>query len=69
MTALSKLPGYAASGSLSFTPPSSGGASTVRMRAEFVAVDLNDDGDSTDVDEGFLSRVPGEPRPGGLASR
>lgn len=54
ITALSKLPGYATSGSLNFTPPSSGGATTVRMRAEFVAVDLNNDGDSTDVDEGFM---------------
>lgn len=54
ITALSKLPGYASSGSLSFTPPTTGGATTVRMRAEFVAVDLNNDGDSTDVDEGFV---------------
>lgn len=54
ITALSKLPGYAASGSLSFAPPTSGGATTVRMRVEFVAVDLNNDGDSTDVNEGFL---------------
>jgi hypothetical protein len=54
VTTLSKLPGYASSGSLSFAPPSNGGASTVRMRAEFVAVDLNNDGDSTDVDEGFV---------------
>lgn len=54
ITALSKLPGYASAGALSFTPPTSGNASTVRMRAEFVAVDLNNDGDSTDVDEGFV---------------
>ena len=54
ITALSKLPGYATSGQLSFTPPTNLGATTVRMRAEFVAVDLNNDGDSTDVDEGFL---------------
>jgi hypothetical protein len=54
ITALSKLPGYASSGQLSFAPPTTGGATTVRMRVEFVAVDLNADGDSTDVDEGFL---------------
>lgn len=54
ITALTKLPGYASAGSFYFTPPSTGGASTVRMRIEFVAVDLNADGDSTDVDEGFF---------------
>ncbi len=53
-TTLAKLPGYAGAGNLSFAPPTSGGATTVRMRAEFVAVDLNGDGDSTDVDEGFV---------------
>lgn len=54
ITALTKLPGYASAGGLNFTPPTTGGATTVRMRVEFVAVDLNADGDSTDVDEGFL---------------
>lgn len=54
ITALSKLPGYAASGNFSFTPPSNGGAQAVRMRAEFVAVDLNGDGDNMDPDEGFV---------------
>jgi hypothetical protein len=54
VTSLSKLPGYASAGSLNFVAPSSGGPSTVRMRLEFVAVDLNNDGDSTDVDEGFV---------------
>lgn len=51
---LSKLAGYAALGNLSFNAPSSGDETTVRMRIEFVAVDLNGDGDSTDVDEGFF---------------
>ena len=53
-TKLAKLNGYAASGSMSFTAPTSGVPSTARMRIEFVAVDLNGDGDSTDVDEGFI---------------
>jgi hypothetical protein len=54
VTALSKLAGYATSGSFNFNAPTSGGQTTVRMRIEFLAVDLNSDGDSTDVDEGFL---------------
>lgn len=54
VTTLAKLPGYAAAGNLSFAPPTTGAASGVRMRVEFVAVDLNNDGDSTDVDEGFI---------------
>jgi hypothetical protein len=54
ITALSKLPNYAAAGNLSFTAPTTGNETTVRMRLEFVAVDLNNDGDSTDVDEGFV---------------
>lgn len=54
ITALAKLPGYATAGLLNFTAPTSGDASTVRMRVEFVATDLNADGDSTDANEGFV---------------
>lgn len=54
VTTLAKLPGYASAGHLSFTAPTTGNESTVRMRLEFVATDLNNDGDSTDVDEGFV---------------
>ncbi len=54
ITSLSKLPGYASAGSLNFASPTTGGASTILLRLEFVAVDLNMDGDSTDVDEGFV---------------
>ena len=53
-TKLAKLAGYATLGNMSYVAPSSGDESTVRMRIEFVAVDLNGDGDSTDVDEGFF---------------
>ena len=53
-TKLAKLAGYAALGNMSFTAPNNGNESNVRMRIEFVAVDLNGDGDSTDVDEGFF---------------
>jgi hypothetical protein len=53
-TDLSKLQGYAASGNLAFVAPEAGDETTVRMRLEFVAIDLNADGDSTDADEGFL---------------
>jgi hypothetical protein len=51
---LANLGGYATAGGFNFTAPTSGGASGVRMRIEFVAADLNGDGDSTDVDEGFV---------------
>ena len=51
---LSYLPGYAASGNLSFVAQTTGGASTVTTRIEFVGVDLNGDGAITGVDEGFL---------------
>lgn len=55
---LSFMPTYAAGASLSFTP-----TTNASMRLEFAAVDANGDGDSTDVDEGFVrvyeSRVTG----------
>ena len=54
LTTLSKLAGYAATAGLSLAPPSTGDETLVRMRLEFVAVDLNGDGDSTDTDEGFF---------------
>jgi hypothetical protein len=54
-TTLSKLSGYAAGGFTNFAAPSSGNESTVRLRLEFVAVDLGTGGtDSTGVDEGFV---------------
>jgi len=49
-----KLQGLAAAAGFAFSAPTSGDETTVRMRIEFVAVDLNGDGDSTDVDEGFF---------------
>lgn len=52
--ALSSLQGYAAAGNFSFNAPTNGDETSVRMRIEFVAIDLNADGDSTDQDEGFL---------------
>ena len=53
---LDRLPGYAASGHLGFDAPNNGSETSVRMRLEFVAVDLSQpaDGDSTDADEGFV---------------
>lgn len=54
-TKLAALPGYAAAGNFSLSPSTSGDASNVRMRIEFVAVDLGTTGiDSTGVDEGFV---------------
>lgn len=51
---LANLPGLAASGSLAFTPPTNGDETTTSMRLEFVPVDLNGNGDVSDVDEGFV---------------
>lgn len=51
---LSFLPGYAASGNLSFNAGNSGAANAVTTRIEFVAVDLDGDGATTGTDEGFL---------------
>ena len=53
-TTLTKLAGYASAGFMNFTAPSNGGASSVRARLEFVAVDLGGPTDSTGVDEGFI---------------
>lgn len=50
----SKLLGLATPAGFAFTAPTAGDEITVRMRIEFVAVDLNADGDSTDADEGFF---------------
>ncbi|MGZ8413331.1 MAG: hypothetical protein ACXWZS_05980 [Gemmatirosa sp.] len=53
---LDRLPGYAASGGFSYNAPNNGSETAVRMRLEFVALDLSQpaDGDSTDADEGFV---------------
>lgn len=58
---LAHLPGYAASGGLSFNAPNNGDETVVRMRIEFVAADLNGDGDSTDVNEGLLRVFVADP--------
>ncbi len=61
-TKLSKLPGYAAAGNLSFNAPTNGSANAVGLRIEFVAVDLGTAGpDSTGVDEGFLKVYAANP--------
>lgn len=51
---LAPLAGYAAASGYSFTPPTNGDETTVLMRIEFVATDLNGDHDSTDDNEGFF---------------
>jgi hypothetical protein len=52
--ALSNLPSYATSGQLRFNAPTNGDENTVRMRIEFVNVDVNNDGDATDPIDGFI---------------
>lgn len=59
--ALDRLQGYAAAGNFSFNAPTSGDETSVVMRIEFVAIDMNGDGDSTDVDEGFVKFYTGVP--------
>lgn len=54
-----KLSGFAAPAGFSFTAPTSGDETTARMRIEFVAIDMNGDGDSLDVDEGFFKVYAG----------
>lgn len=51
---LTKLKNQAAIGNTSFPGFTTGGAGEARTRIEFVALDLNVDGDSTDDDEGFI---------------
>lgn len=51
---LTKLAGYAAVGGYSYVAPTNGSETAVRLRIEFVSVDLNGDGDATDADEGFF---------------
>lgn len=54
LATLAKLEAQAAAGNMSFAGFTSGGAGQARTRIEFVAVDLNGDGDTTDEDEGFI---------------
>lgn len=51
---LNKLQAQANAGGTAFTGSTGGGTGQATMRIEFVALDLNGDGDSTDVDEGFM---------------
>jgi hypothetical protein len=52
--ALQKLAKYALEGDFHFTAPNSLTEKDVLMRIEFVAADMNADGDSTDTNEGFF---------------
>ncbi len=52
--ALSDLAGYATSGRLNFTAPNAGTETQVRMRIEFVNVDIDNDGSATDPQDGFV---------------
>ena len=52
--ALGNLPTYAASGFMNFNAPSNGDETTVRMRIEFVNIDIDNDGSDTDPQDGFV---------------
>lgn len=51
---LTRLLAQATLGGTNFTSSTAGGDGQATMRIEFVALDLNADGDSTDADEGFF---------------
>ncbi|HUL49900.1 MAG TPA: hypothetical protein VLT79_07810 [Gemmatimonadales bacterium] len=51
---LNKLQAQAAAGGMSITSTTAGAAGQATTRIEFVAMDLDGDGDSTDDDEGFI---------------
>lgn len=65
---LDRLRALAATGNTLFTTPSTGGPADVRLRVEFVSVDVNGDGDSIDDDEGFFT-IYRSPDPTWLAAR
>ena len=52
--ALGALAGYATLGRMNFVAPSNGDETTVRMRIEFVNVDIDNDGSNTDPQDGFF---------------
>lgn len=54
LTTLATLSGLAAVGGMSLTGVTTGDQTTLRQRVEFVSIDLNTDGDSTDGNEGFF---------------
>lgn len=53
-TTLSALSGYASSGNLNFTAPTSTGIDQTKLRIEFVAKDLDGNGQVNGADEGFI---------------
>lgn len=52
--ALADLPTYATSGRMNFNAPTGGDETTVRMRIEFVNIDIDGDGSDTDPQDGFF---------------
>jgi hypothetical protein len=54
MSDQSRLRGLAAGAGYVFRAPTQGGSSSVKMRIEFVAIDVNGDGDDSDDGEGFF---------------
>jgi hypothetical protein len=53
-SALADLPAYATSGRLNFAAPNNGDETQVRMRIEFVNIDIDNDGSNTDPQDGFV---------------
>jgi hypothetical protein len=67
-TDMARIEALATAGSTYFLTPSTGGPDAVEMRVEFVAIDVNGDGDEIDEDEGFF-RVFRSPTPAWLAAK
>ena len=53
-SSMSNLASYASSGRLNFTAPNAGTETQVRMRIEFINVDIDNDGSATDPQDGFV---------------
>jgi hypothetical protein len=51
---LNNLKGYAELGKMAFKGSATGGEDQATLRIEFIAIDLNGDGDTTDRNEGFI---------------
>ncbi len=67
-TDIARMQALAQAGGTYFATPSTGGADAVEMRVEFVAIDVNGDGDDVDSDEGFF-RIYRSPTPKWLIAK
>ena len=69
LSTLATLSGLATVSGFNFPAATTGDDSTVRQRIEFIAADLDGDGDSTDTNEGFFRVYTANAGNYGLAAR